>query len=68
MTGRRPVHTRVYDNGHSFRKLGVDAAGLPGARWVTLPQHFKEAGWTTLGGKCRRSLCVSFQSSLNRSG
>ena len=44
------MHTRVYDNGHSFRKLGVDAAGLPGARWVTLPQHFKEAGWTTLGG------------------
>lgn len=27
-----------------------DRAGNPGSSWVTMPEHFKKAGFTTLGG------------------
>lgn len=52
MTGRRPHRTNVLQGatGDDFRKVGVDAAGSPGANWTTLPGHFKNSGWTTLGG------------------
>ena len=50
MTGRRPHHTRVFGNGGDFRELGLDRAGVRGAQWVSLPQHFRNANYTTLGG------------------
>ena len=31
MTGRRPQHTRVYDNVANFRHSGLDSAGVTGA-------------------------------------
>ena len=46
LTGRRVETTRVYDLTSSFRDVGGD--------FVTLPQHFAEAGYTTRGfGKVR---------------
>ena len=50
MTGRRPSHTRVFDNNADFRKVGFDAAGLRGDDWTTCPGHFKRSNFTTLGG------------------
>jgi arylsulfatase A-like enzyme len=50
MTGRRPHHTQVFGNGADFREHGLDARGTPGAEWITMPEHFKRANWTTLGG------------------
>ena len=50
MTGRRPGHTRIYSNDRSFRDFGVDKSGLRGANWTTLPGHFKDNGYLTLGG------------------
>ena len=52
MTGRRPHHTNVVmgTTGTNFRKSGIDAKGIPGANWTTLPSHFKQSGYTTLGG------------------
>ena len=50
MSGRRPHHTLVFDNDKSFRDVGRDARGVPGANWTTLPQHFKQRGYLTLGG------------------
>ena len=45
MSGRRPHHTMVFDNsGTDFRANGQ------GRNWVTLPQHFKQHNYTTLGG------------------
>ena len=45
MSGRRPHRTLVFDNsGTDFRENGQ------GANWTTLPQHFKDSGWLTLGG------------------
>lgn len=63
MTGRRPHHTKVYDNGHSFRNGtgAVDRAGVPGARWITLPEHFKRAGYLVLGGGKVRSMAVHWR-------
>ena len=50
MTGRRPSHTGVYDNSPtSFRNVGYDING-PGANWTTMPEHFKNSGFLTLGG------------------
>lgn len=49
MSGRAPDQTRVWNFLQDFRHAGVGPTGLPGARWVTLPQHFKEAGYLTLG-------------------
>ena len=51
MTGRRPHRTNVLGKtGVDFRKSGIDAVGIRGMDWVTLPGHFKAAGFTTLGG------------------
>ena len=52
MTGRRPHRTNVLGTrtGSDFRKVGIDSLGVPGARWVTLPQHFKRQNYTVLGG------------------
>ena len=47
---RRPSRTRVFDNNADFRKDGIDASGKTGADWITCPEHFKQSGWTTLGG------------------
>ena len=47
---RRPSRTRVFDNDADFRKSGMDASGKAGADWITCPEHFKQSGWTTLGG------------------
>eukprot|EP01052_Picozoa_sp_SAG31_P037124 SAG31_NODE_4744_length_2986_cov_1.698995_2_plen_198_part_00 len=45
MSGRRPHRTLVYDNsGTDFR------ANSQGSNWTTLPQHFKDAGYLTMGG------------------
>ena len=45
MSGRRPHRTLVFDNsGTDFRANGQ------GANWTTMPQHFKNSGWLTLGG------------------
>ena len=49
MTSRRPHHTNVLDNKRNFRKVGNDANG-PGSSWITMPEHFKNAGFLTLGG------------------
>ena len=40
LTGRYPTETGVMDNNKYFRALHPD--------WVTLPQHFKNNGYTTL--------------------
>ena len=50
VTGRRPAHTMVFENDADFRQIGLDSGGLPGKQWVTLPEFFKKAGFTTLGG------------------
>eukprot|EP00912_Choanoflagellata_sp_UC4_P001406 UC4_evm1s871 len=51
MTGRRPSHTNIYDNKADFRiSGGPDRNKLPGSKWTTLPEHFKNSGFTTLGG------------------
>ena len=47
MTGRRPDTTKVLDQSttlgnHDFRVTGPD--------WISLPEHFKKSGFTTLGG------------------
>lgn len=47
MTGRRPDTTKVLDQSttlgnHDFRVTGPD--------WISLPEHFKKNGFTTLGG------------------
>jgi hypothetical protein len=53
MSGRRPDTTRVFNFLTSFR----DAPG--GNEWVSLPQHFKERGYTTLGsGKLYHTNCA----------
>lgn len=48
MTGRRPHHTLIFDNlgtpTNDFRANGQ------GKDWVTMPEHFKNSGWLTLGG------------------
>ena len=49
MSGRRPHHTNVLDNKANFREVGNDANG-PGSSWITMPEHFKKAGFLTLGG------------------
>ena len=49
LTGKRPDSTNTYTFQNSFRENGIDSAGTKGAAWVTLPQVFKEAGWTTIG-------------------
>eukprot|EP00937_MAST-01D_sp_MAST-1D-sp2_P002297 g2297.t1 len=43
MTGRRPDSTTAYTFGRHFRLPDV------GANWTSLPQHFKEHGYVTLG-------------------
>eukprot|EP01063_Lacrimia_lanifica_P033870 TRINITY_DN614_c0_g2_i1.p1 TRINITY_DN614_c0_g2~~TRINITY_DN614_c0_g2_i1.p1 ORF type:complete len:543 (+),score=140.69 TRINITY_DN614_c0_g2_i1:47-1675(+) len=43
LTGRRPASTKAYNFVDSFREPGV------GEHWVTLPQHFKNAGYTAVG-------------------
>ena len=51
MTGRRPHRTNVLGKtGVDFRMAGIDSNGVHGMDWVTLPGHFKAAGFTTLGG------------------
>jgi iduronate 2-sulfatase len=51
MTGRRPFHTMVFDgNTASFRDVGWSKADGPGKDWITMPQHFKDDGFVTLGG------------------
>ena len=44
MTGRRPDTTKVWAGlgAHDFRVTGPD--------WISLPEHFKNNGYTTLGG------------------
>ena len=47
MTGKRPDTTKVLDQStevgnHDFRVTGSD--------WISLPEHFKKHGFTTLGG------------------
>lgn len=51
MTGRRPHRTNVMGtgSGEDFRKSGQDNNG-PGSDWITMPQHFKQHNFTTLGG------------------
>ena len=49
MTGRRPAHTNVYDNNANFREVGLDSNGA-GKMWTTMPEHFKQNGFITLGG------------------
>ena len=49
MSGRRPSSTRTWNFKTSFRESGVDAHGVPGSSWSTLPQAFKEAGYVTIG-------------------
>ncbi len=44
MTGRRPDTTQVWDS------LGNAHFRITGPDWISLPQHFKEHGFTTLGG------------------
>lgn len=40
-----------YDNNKDFRVSGgPDAGGLLGAQWTTMPEHFKDNGFMTLGG------------------
>ena len=43
MTGRRPDTTKSYSFLTSFRQNGA------GAGWTTLPQHFRQSGYLTLG-------------------
>lgn len=52
MTGRRPHHTNVdaTGTGDDFRKVGIDASGKNGSEWITMPEHFKQHGYATLGG------------------
>jgi iduronate 2-sulfatase len=52
MTGRRPHHTNVdaTNTGDDFRTVGMDAAGKEGSQWITMPEHFKQHNFTTLGG------------------
>lgn len=42
MTGRRPDRTQAFNFLDDFREVGAD--------WITLPQHFKNHGYITLGG------------------
>jgi hypothetical protein len=50
MTGRRPHHTNVIGStGQDFRKSGLDSNGK-GSKWITMPEHFKQNNYTTLGG------------------
>ena len=48
MTGRRPHRTGVLLRDGNFRKLARDVHG-DGDTWSTLPEHFKNHGFTTLG-------------------
>lgn len=43
MTGRRPDATRCFSFIDQFREKGV------GSDWVSMPQHFRESGWFTVG-------------------
>ena len=52
MTGRRPHRTNVmglYGRGQDFRQSGSDVNG-PGSMWITMPEHFKQHNFSTLGG------------------
>ncbi|KAJ8605700.1 hypothetical protein CTAYLR_010147 [Chrysophaeum taylorii] len=42
MTGRRPDRTQAFNFADDFREVG--------ANWTTLPEHFKNHGYVTLGG------------------
>ena len=44
MTGRRPDTTKVWAG------LGVHDFRVTGPDWISLPEHFKKNGFTTLGG------------------
>ena len=44
MTGRRPDTTKVWAG------LGVHDFRVTGPDWISLPEHFKNNGYTTLGG------------------
>jgi iduronate 2-sulfatase len=48
MSGRMPDTTRVWNFRQDFRAAGLSSAGA-GADWVTLPEHFKQNGYLTLG-------------------
>eukprot|EP00038_Savillea_parva_P014197 m.214716 g.214716 ORF g.214716 m.214716 type:complete len:571 (+) comp27313_c0_seq1:98-1810(+) len=53
MTGRRPDTTRVWNFMTNFRNAPN------GSAWVSLPQYFKQHGYTTLGaGKLFHTLCA----------
>ena len=50
MSGRMPDTSKVYNFIDSFRDATVkDRAGVPGTSWTTLPQHFKNHGFWTVG-------------------
>ena len=38
------------ETGQNFREVGIDAGGVNGSDWITMPEHFKEHGYATLGG------------------
>ena len=44
MTGKRPDTTQVWDS------LGNAHFRITGPDWISLPEHFKKNGYTTLGG------------------
>jgi NAD-dependent dihydropyrimidine dehydrogenase PreA subunit len=51
MTGRRPDTTKVYNFLTNFREVGPN--------WISFPEHFKLAGYTTLGsGKIYHTNCA----------
>ena len=49
LTGRRAASTRTWNFKTSFRTSGADTKGVPGSKWRTMPQAFKEAGYLTIG-------------------
>jgi iduronate 2-sulfatase len=50
MTGRMPDKTRVWNFLNDFRQGGLSSkGGTPGSQWVSLPQLFKQFGYTVLG-------------------
>lgn len=44
MTGKRPDTTQVW------AELGNKSFRVTGPNWISLPEHFKNSGYTTLGG------------------
>ena len=57
-SGRRPAHTNVFDNNANFRTSGKTPDGQPGSAWVTMPEHFKNSGWLTLGLGKGHTVCA----------